>query len=186
MRAAFLLVLGLILTDLQGQKFNYSLRNFKAIDGLPQSQVKAMVEDGNGYLWVGTEGGGIARFDGRDFKVYTTLDGLQSNTVNYLLLDKKQNLWVVHPRGITKFDGLNFRKFEQPGSRASATRIRRIFEFGDSIFFMSAPGHIGKIHNDSVYYWSQPILPAKDGNREPLIIFARMTCDGIFYFGLNK
>ncbi|HLT75725.1 MAG TPA: two-component regulator propeller domain-containing protein [Ohtaekwangia sp.] len=186
MRAAFLLVLGLILTDLQGQKFNYSLRNFKAIDGLPQSQVKAMVEDGNGYLWVGTEGGGIARFDGRDFKVYTTLDGLQSNTVNYLLLDKKQNLWVVHPRGITKFDGLNFRKFEQPGSRASATRIRRIFEFGDSIFFMSAPGHIGKIHNDSVYYWSQPILPAKDGNREPLIIFARMTRDGTFYFGLNK
>ncbi len=186
MRAIFLLVFGLILADLQGQNYNYSLRNFKAIDGLPQSQVKAMVEDVNGYLWVGTEGGGIARFDGRDFKVYTTLDGLQSNTVNYLLLDKKQNLWIVHPRGITKFDGLNFKKFEQPGSRANATRLRRIFEFGDSIFFMSAPGNIGKIHNDSVHYWSKPILPGKDGSREPLIMFARMTSDGTFYFALNK
>ncbi len=186
MRAAFLLVFGLFLSDLQGQQYNYSLRNFKAIDGLPQSQVKAMVEDKNGYLWVGTEGGGIARFDGLDFKVYTTLDGLQSNSVDYLLLDSKQNLWIVHPRGITKFDGLTFKKFEQPGARANVTRLRRIFEFGDSIFFMSAPGYIGKIHNDSVHYWSQPILPGKDGYREPLIMFARMTRDGTFYFCLNQ
>ncbi len=58
------------------QKFQYSLRNYTAVDGLPQSQVLAMLEDRNGYLWVGTQGGGLARFDGREFTVYSTKDGL--------------------------------------------------------------------------------------------------------------
>ena len=66
------------------QEFHYSLRNYKAVDGLPQSQVNIMLEDQNGYLWIGTHGGGLARFDGREFKVYTTLDGLLSNIVTFL------------------------------------------------------------------------------------------------------
>src|SRR3954471_3366612 len=103
-----------------GQDFSYSIRNYKSIDGLPQSQVDIMLEDKNGYLWIGTHGGGLARFDGREFKVYTTLDGLLSNIISYLKLDEHQNLWIVHPRGITKFNGVEFKKFKQPGSPTNA------------------------------------------------------------------
>lgn len=91
------------------QDYSYSIRNYKAIDGLPQSQVNIMLEDKSGYLWIGTQGGGLARFDGREFIVYTTLDGLLSNIISYRKLDEHQNLWIVHPRGITKFDGIHFR-----------------------------------------------------------------------------
>jgi ligand-binding sensor domain-containing protein/signal transduction histidine kinase len=139
------------------QDFSYSIRNYKAIDGLPQSQVNIMLEDKNGYLWIGTHGGGLARFDGQEFKVYTTLDGLLSNIVTYLKLDSKQNLWIIHPRGMSKFDGVTFKNFVQPGSPVNAKRIRRAFELRDTLFFLSAPGHLGKIHNDSVFYWSKPI-----------------------------
>jgi signal transduction histidine kinase/streptogramin lyase len=144
-----------------GQDFSYSIRNYKAIDGLPQSQVDIMLEDKNGYLWIGTHGGGLARFDGREFKVYTTLDGLLSNIISYLKLDKQQNLWIIHPRGITRFDGINFKKFQQPGNYSSVRRIRRAFEYHDTLFFTSSPGYLGKIYNDSVYYWSKPFK----GNR---------------------
>src|SRR5687768_8411060 len=139
------------------QNYSYSIRNYKAIDGLPQSQVNIMLEDKNGYLWIGTHGGGLARFDGREFKVYTTLDGLLSNIITYLKLDSKQNLWIIHPRGMTKFDGVTFRNFIQPGSPVNARRIRRAFELNDTLFFVSAPGNIGKIYSDSVFYWSKPI-----------------------------
>jgi ligand-binding sensor domain-containing protein len=44
------------------QDYSHSLRNYKAIDGLPQSHVNIMLEDKNGYLWIGTLGGGLARF----------------------------------------------------------------------------------------------------------------------------
>src|SRR5688572_33199699 len=103
-----LIVIGLLIFGVHtsfSQEFHYSLRNYKAVDGLPQSQVNVMLEDQNGYLWIGTHGGGLARFDGREFKVYTTIDGLLSNIVTYLKLDSKQNLWIVHPRGLTRFDG---------------------------------------------------------------------------------
>jgi ligand-binding sensor domain-containing protein/signal transduction histidine kinase len=137
------------------QDYSHSLRNYKAIDGLPQSHVNIMLEDKNGYLWIGTLGGGLARFDGREFKVYTTLDGLLSNIINYLKLDEDENLWIVHPRGISKFDGIKFTTFRQPGSASNARRIRRIFEYQDTVFFTSGIGELGKIHHDSVYYWSK-------------------------------
>src|SRR5687767_4551703 len=143
------------------QEYSYSIRNYKAIDGLPQSQVNIMLEDRNGYLWIGTHGGGLARFDGRQFKVYTTLDGLLSNIITYLKLDAKQNLWIIHPRGMSKFDGVTFKNFVEPGSAVNAKRIRRAFELSDTLFFISAPGHLGKIYRDSVYYWSKPITTDK-------------------------
>ena len=150
---------------------SYSIRNYRAIDGLPQSQVDMMLEDRNGYLWIGTHGGGLARFDGRAFKVYTTLDGMLSNIITHLKLDAQQNLWIVHPRGISKFDGVSFKTFEQPGSPANARLIRRAFELQDTLFFMSSPGHIGKIFDDSVYYWAKPV-------RKAPLVHTHQTPDG--------
>lgn len=139
----------------------FSIRKYTAIDGLPQSEVRAMAEDKNGYLWVATQGGGLARFDGREFKVYTTLDGLLSNIVTTLLIDTHNNIWMAHPRGITKFDGRSFTRFVQPTGNNGAKRIRRIFQHGDSVFFVSHPGLIGKIYSDSVLTWGQPLVTGK-------------------------
>jgi ligand-binding sensor domain-containing protein/signal transduction histidine kinase len=139
---------------------NYSMRNFTAVDGLPQSQVNAMVEDANGYLWIGTFGGGLARFDGKEFKVYTTLDGLYSNIVSYLLLDSHQNLWIVHPHGITKFDGQTFKQIKTPV--ISQKYIWKLFNLNDTIFFqVGSQGSIGKIYHDSITVWDQPVMPGK-------------------------
>src|SRR5688572_16415638 len=135
----------------------YSLRRYTVLDGLPQSSVNMVLEDRNGYLWIGTHGGGLARFDGREFKVYTTRDGLLSNIVQYLKLDSKQNLWIVHPRGVTKFDGVSFHQFKPPGPSTALRRVRRVFELKDSIFFVTSQGMMGKIFQDSIYYWNEPV-----------------------------
>lgn len=65
---------------------------------------------------------------------------------------------MAHPRGITKYDGRSFKKFIQPTGDAGVRRIRRIFERSDSVFFVTHPGVLGKIFNDSVYYWTKPIV----------------------------
>jgi signal transduction histidine kinase/ligand-binding sensor domain-containing protein len=180
---ALLLIIGF---EIKAQEFHYSIRNYKAVDGLPQSQVSGLVEDNNGYLWVGTINGGIARFDGRNFKVYTTLDGLLSNIVHDLYLDKKQNLWIIHPTGVTRFDGVRFRKFEQPGSRNNMKMLRKIFEVQDTLFMWNDSGHLGKIHNDSVYYWSRPFMNAKIDGKDPLITRAISINDSTVLYGVNR
>jgi ligand-binding sensor domain-containing protein len=52
-----------------------------------------------GTCGVGTHGGGLARFDGREFKVYTTLDGLLNNQIIGTQMDHQDNLWILHLRG---------------------------------------------------------------------------------------
>ncbi len=163
-----------VANNLMAQK--YALRNFTAVDGLPQSQVYAMVEDANGYLWIGTIGGGLARFDGKEFKVYTTLDGLLSNEIYGLQLDSYQNLWVVHPHGITKFDGQIFKKFPSPVT--SQKFIWKLFDLNDTIFFqVGNQGSIGKIHNDSIVSWDKPVLPGKK-----VYFSIRTTSQSICYY----
>lgn len=164
------IVLFILLMVSAAQAQQFTLRQYTSVDGLPQSQVNAIVEDSFGYLWIGTSGGGLARFDGREFKVYTTLDGLLSNIITSLFIDSRQNIWIAHPRGITRFDGLQFKKF-QPSAAESQRRIRRVVEFNDTVFMVSNPGVIGKIYHDSVYYWAKPIFKNK------LIFLPHVTAD---------
>ncbi len=46
---------------------HYTFRDFSLEQGLPQSEVNAITDDHLGYLWIGTNGGGLCRFDGRTF-----------------------------------------------------------------------------------------------------------------------
>ncbi|WP_298514195.1 two-component regulator propeller domain-containing protein [uncultured Kordia sp.] len=80
---------------------NDQLRAYTLKDGLPQSQVNAIAQDQLGYLWIGTQGGGIARFDGASFTVWNEKNGLGSNFIqalafhkNVLLIGTRQGLSV--------------------------------------------------------------------------------------------
>jgi signal transduction histidine kinase/ligand-binding sensor domain-containing protein len=132
------------------QSQQYSLRQYSSSEGLPQSQVATVLEDKLGYLWVGTSGGGLGRFDGREFKVYNTFDGLVSNTVIGLLLDNKDQLWVCHPQGVSKFESNQFKKFVTHGSQTSEGKLRRIFQWQDTIYYVTAEGKWGGIYNDQL------------------------------------
>jgi ligand-binding sensor domain-containing protein/signal transduction histidine kinase len=140
------------------QPFRHSLRNYTAVDGLPQSQIMSMVEDRHGYLWVGTQGGGLARYDGREFTVYTTKDGLLSNEVIGLLIDRRQNLWILHPKGLSKFDGRNFKKIVDTKPLIPSKRFRRIYQSADSIYMLNWEGRITKVFRDSALAIEKPFI----------------------------
>ena len=77
---------------LSGQQFNF--QNYSVNEGLAQSQVYAMIEDRYGYIWLGTQGGGVCRFDGKNFTQYSTRHGLVNNYVESLFEDKDGNIWI--------------------------------------------------------------------------------------------
>ncbi len=96
-KLAFTLFLGGFSALLSAQPFGF-LR-WTVADGLPQSEVTALAEDGVGYLWVGTNGGGVARFDGQDFEVFTTADGLPGNFVEAITTNEAGEVVVMTSRG---------------------------------------------------------------------------------------
>jgi ligand-binding sensor domain-containing protein len=71
-----------------------SFRNFSVENGLGQSQVYSVIQDHKGYLWFGTRGGGLSRFDGQNFESFTDRQGLVNNYIYSLKEDQKHILWI--------------------------------------------------------------------------------------------
>ncbi|MBL7825105.1 MAG: histidine kinase [Saprospiraceae bacterium] len=110
-----LLFLFLSAVALHAQPPNFMV--YSLAQGLPQSQVFATLQDSRGYLWMGTQGGGLCRFDGLDFQTLTTEHGLPSNYINALWEDDQQRLWVGTNAGICFFQGKSFEKIPAVESR---------------------------------------------------------------------
>ncbi|MEM9259686.1 MAG: two-component regulator propeller domain-containing protein, partial [Bacteroidota bacterium] len=69
---------------------------------MPQSQVTSLTEDGHDYLWAGTQGGGVARFDGKEFRTYSIADGLPDNFIEQLGYDPDGTIYAQTRRGMAK------------------------------------------------------------------------------------
>ena len=54
---------------------------FTSADGLPAHGVLALHADSQGNMWLGTDGGGVVRYDGKEFKTFTTREGLAHDVV---------------------------------------------------------------------------------------------------------
>lgn len=109
--------------------------NLNVEDGLIQSQVRSMVQDKYGHLWIGTVGG-LSMYDGNNFTNYTVRNGLLNNTINALVLDKKDNLWIGGPDGVSKFDGRSFKHyiFQAPENANANTVLELKSAQGDTIW----------------------------------------------------
>ena len=79
-------------------------RTYGAREGLLQSQVQTILQDKQGYLWFGTLNG-IYKFDGKEFKNITKVDGLSSNYIEAGFKDSRGNLYFGHSNAtISRYD----------------------------------------------------------------------------------
>jgi ligand-binding sensor domain-containing protein/serine phosphatase RsbU (regulator of sigma subunit) len=65
----------------QSSAQTYDFQNFTVENGLSQSQVVSLYQDEEGELWMGTNSGGINRYNGTNFSYLTKDDGLSDNVV---------------------------------------------------------------------------------------------------------
>ena len=89
--------------------------------------VIALAVDGDGVVWAGTWGGGLSRYDGREWKSYTTKDGLPANHVSMLHSSVTGELWIGTSRGLAQ---LREGRFVRMGREEGL--------FGDTVFSMAS------------------------------------------------
>ena len=65
-------------------------------------------QDSKGKYWFGSNGNGIHYLDGNQLILFTTIDGLVSNTIRGIQEDIDGNIYIETPEGISKFDGKQF------------------------------------------------------------------------------
>ncbi len=99
MRKLWLHIILLVLAT-AGFSQTYDFKNYNVEDGLAQSQVNCIFQDTKGYMWFGTNDGGVSRYDGRTFKNFSTGNGFISNTIFSIDEDKNQTLYFATYNGL--------------------------------------------------------------------------------------
>jgi len=108
----------------------YRSRTWTSEDGLPHSQVQAIAQTRDGYLWVGTRDG-LARFDGMQFAIFGPRNTaeIKNGCITALSVDREGSLWIGTYEGLVRLKQGEFSRFGVrdglPGEQIAALRIAR-------------------------------------------------------------
>ena len=111
-KATLIILITLIISEVNAQvnieKFVWgSSRNINGID-----------VDSNGNFWCG--GPAVQVFDGNNWiKSYNNLNGIVSNYIDDLKIDKKGNVWVATIYGVSVFDGIAWTTYDTSNGLSS-------------------------------------------------------------------
>jgi anti-sigma regulatory factor (Ser/Thr protein kinase) len=113
------------------------------------------------FLWVGTEGGGLNKFDIRykTFIRFDTEDGLPNNVIYAIQSDSRNNLWISTNNGICHFNTktLAIRNFTKADGLVSNEFNR--FEFSkaaDGTLYFGSPEGVNYFHPEDFYSVAAP------------------------------
>jgi len=114
--------------------------------GLRSCNVRAIIKDHQGFIWIGTEDG-LHRYNGYTMKVYRNQEGdstsLSSNFILSLLEDSQHNLWVGTLGGglcLYSREKDNFRAYTRENSILPSNSVRCISEDRDHKIYVGTAG----------------------------------------------
>ena len=121
---------------------------------LPVAHIHRMLQDREGYMWYGTEGGGLCRDDGYRIEVFRATpqvpDLLASNTITCLAEDNQQRIWFGTEKGLYVLDKKNYQvsQYVPGGNPFAGKRVDALCVANDGTVWASARAHIFHLSPD--------------------------------------
>ena len=112
MKNIYLLIIIIIIVGLNSysQKPDLDFKHITIDDGLSQSTINCMMQDSEGFIWIGTQGG-LNRYNGSSkhpFDVYLhnfiDTNSLSSSWIYAIAEDKSDNIWIATMQGLDKLN----------------------------------------------------------------------------------
>jgi len=113
---------------------NFKFSHLSLEDGLSNTNIMAVWQDYQGFMWFGTQKGGLNRYDGYEFKVYKNEadddTSLSNNFIWSMVEDSLNNLWIGTNGGsLNRYDRERDRFIRYASeSGVPHTNIKSIFE----------------------------------------------------------
>jgi ligand-binding sensor domain-containing protein len=92
------------MTSFDGAKFTFrSIPAFQSV--VPRPIGQDILQDNRGNLWLAAYGGGVVKFDGKDWQAFSVQDGLPGINAQDLFLNQDGYPGVITDKGVSRFDG---------------------------------------------------------------------------------
>lgn len=141
-------------------------------NGLPTSMIFKVLEDRQGYIWLGTNHGAV-RYDGHSFQTYTTRDGLVDNTIIDIVEDYQGRLWFL---SLSK--KLCYFQHERIHSPACNPQLEQTLESRPSKIFIEENGTIwlAPLERDVLYRCNQDTVEKIWWQRDSIFVDGNYYC----------
>ena len=161
-----------------GQRFSF--RVYSADEGLENRTINAILQDREGYLWVGTQAGAF-RYDGTRFRSFQRADGLPGDNVHGLRETTDGTLWVYTDAGPAFRVGDRFEPFR------STVPLTVQPPFGSGLMdpgpggelYMATREGLLVLHRQSPVSWTARRVPGTHG----LVPGVHVAADRTVWFG---
>ena len=137
-------------------------RLFSTPEGTPLSEVRDIMEDDTGAIWVGTWGEGLHWFHGSEWKVFNKTNGLPDNWVRTVEADDAGGIWVGAATGLCLIQNNRITVFDPENTpELPSQSIRKIKSMGRGKIWVSLnSGYIIACSFDGdSYSWKQVVGP---------------------------
>ncbi len=165
---------------------------FRVHPALAKCVALALLEDRAGMLWVGTDGAGIFRLQGREDPstgppptALTMENGLVHNSVNDLCEDREGNLWIATQGGLQVLGDVRFVNYGPPEGLGGED-VRSVFEDARGRLWMGHENGLGMLAPGEDRAINYPLAPSsrRPGNNRVLSL-ARGDDDDTLLIGTN-
>ena len=132
---------------------DYLIHVWRSEDGLPQNSVNCLAQTPDGYLWVGTRSGGLARFDGIRFVTFNPQSTPELKDVEFetLSTDSLGTLWITAGNeSIANLTDGKFRLVREPNAAPRWHPCQLIGEDANSVFLSGYAQSIFRVPREGV------------------------------------
>ena len=146
---------------LQAAPSEYAFRHYTSREGLASNTVRAIIQDSQGLIWLGTASG-LDSFDGREIIHHQLPEG-EDDSIQCLYEDSDRVLWVGTDMGVFRYDSDNL------------VRVQGVPEATITAFEEDLEGNlwIGTWEKGLFRYRDGVLTPYLDGHRVEDILAAR-------------
>ncbi len=131
---------------------DYFTRTWQVEQGLPQNKVTAVVQTGDGYLWVGTYNG-LARFDGVRFTVFddNNTPELRSSRITSLFEAADGTLWIGTESGdVSQYKDGHFAAVPLRANWGGGKIYAITDDDGGDIWLLNEDGELARVRDGKV------------------------------------
>src|SRR5688500_11014601 len=144
---------------------NIRFERISVNDGLSQSDVRSMVQDKFGFLWIGTRDG-LNKYDGFEFTLYNRKENdstsLYFNQIFDIEIDSSGDMWIGSAGGISIYNHRknSFQNFFPTHSDLQDADVNHILVTGQNAALLStSKGLVSFDRNGGRFFFDRSMMP---------------------------